>query len=111
MHLLDSGPADGMICGTHAARLPALTTKTHCYNSLNGEVVGSALHFIVDADIVICSENATFYDRHPEGGAAAIWEPIQLARKIPYEIALRMMLMGPSEGLNAQRAYEVGLVS
>jgi len=79
--------------------------------AVNGEVVGGALHFIVDADIVICSENATFYDRHPEGGAAAIWEPIQLARKIPYEIALRMMLMGPSERLNAERAYEVGLVS
>ena len=79
--------------------------------AVNGEVVGGALHFIADADIVICSETATFYDRHPEGGAAAIWEPIQLARKIPYEIALRMMLLGPHERLNAQRAYEVGLVS
>lgn len=79
--------------------------------AVNGEVVGGALHFIADADIVICSENATFYDRHPEGGAAAIWEPIQLARKIPYEIALRMMLLGPYEKLSAQRAYEVGLVS
>ena len=79
--------------------------------AVNGEVVGGALHWIADADIVICSENATFYDRHPEGGAAAIWEPIQLARKIPYEIALRMMLMGPAEKLDARRAYEVGLVS
>ena len=79
--------------------------------AVNGEVVGGALHFIADADIVICSENASFYDRHPEGGAAAIWEPIQLARKIPYEIALRMMLLGPYERLDAERAYQVGLVS
>jgi E-phenylitaconyl-CoA hydratase len=79
--------------------------------AVNGDCVGGALHFIADSDIVICSENATFYDRHPEGGAAAIWEPIQLARKIPYEIALRMMLMGSYERLGAERAYQVGLVS
>ena len=79
--------------------------------AVNGDCVGGGLHFIADADIVICSENATFYDRHPEGGAAAIWEPIQLARKIPYEIALRMMLMADFDRLNAARAYEVGLVS
>jgi enoyl-CoA hydratase/carnithine racemase len=78
---------------------------------VNGECVGGALHFIADADIVICSENATFYDRHSDDGGAAVWEPIQLARKIPYEIALRMMLVGPYERLNADRAYEVGLVS
>ena len=79
--------------------------------AVNGDCVGGALHFVADSDIVICSDNATFYDRHPEGGAAAVWEPIQLARKIPYEIALRMMLMGSYERLGAERAYEVGLVS
>ena len=79
--------------------------------AVNGECVGGALHFVADADIVICSDNAVFWDRHPDGGAAAIWEPIQLARKIPYEIAMRMMLVGPHERLKADRAYEVGLVS
>ena len=79
--------------------------------AVNGECVGGALHFVADSDIVICSENATFYDRHSDGGATAVWEPIQLARKIPYEIALRMMLMGQYERLNSERAYQVGLVS
>ena len=79
--------------------------------AVNGDCVGGALHFVADSDIVICSDNATFYDRHPEGGAAAVWEPIQLARKIPYEIALRMMLMGSYERLGSERAYQVGLVS
>ena len=79
--------------------------------AVNGECVGGALHFVTDADIVICSENATFYDQHTAGGSVAVWEPIQLARKIPYEIALRMMLVGDSERLDAERAYQVGLVS
>lgn len=98
--------------------LRVTTAKHHtCWKpvicAVNGECVGGALHFVADADIVICSDNATFYDRHADGkdGGAAVWEPIQLARKIPYEIALRMMLMGPQERLSAERAYQVGLVS
>ncbi len=79
--------------------------------AVNADCVGGALHFVADADIVICSETATFYDRHTEVGSTAVWEPLQLARKIPYEIAMRMMLLGDSERLDAKRAYEVGLVS
>jgi E-phenylitaconyl-CoA hydratase len=79
--------------------------------AINGRVVGGGLHFVVDADIVICSENATFSDAHNFGSAAAIWEPIQLSRKVPYEVAMRMTLMGPKERLSASRAFDVGLVS
>jgi enoyl-CoA hydratase/carnithine racemase len=79
--------------------------------AVNGDAVGAAFHFICDGDIVICSENARFWDEHTIHGSTVVWEPIQLARKVPYEIAMRMMLMGRAEKLDAQRAYQVGLVS
>jgi len=79
--------------------------------AVNGDAVGAAFHLICDSDIVICSENARFWDEHTIHGSTVVWEPIQLARKVPYEIAMRMMLMGRAERLDAQRAYQVGLVS
>lgn len=79
--------------------------------AVNGMCVGGAFHYIADSEIVICSENATFFDTHPDVGVAAIWEPVQMVRRIPYETVMRMMLLGRHERLTAQRAYQVGLVS
>jgi enoyl-CoA hydratase/carnithine racemase len=78
--------------------------------AVNGDCGSGALHFVVDADVVLCSDNATFFDTHPELPSAVIFECIQLARRIPYEAVSRMMLMGKYEKMNAQRAFELGLV-
>ena len=37
--------------------------------AINGMVVGGGLHFVVDSDIVVCSETATFFDTHVKGRA------------------------------------------
>ena len=89
--------------------------QNHCYKpfivAVNGGCRSGALHFVVDSDICICSENATFWDDHPSLPSVVLFESIQLARRIPYEAASRMMLMGKFERMNAQRAYQLGLVS
>jgi enoyl-CoA hydratase/carnithine racemase len=79
--------------------------------AVNGMAVGGGLHFVADSDIIICSENATFFDTHVKVGLVAGLEPVGLARRIPLEAALRMALVGGSERMSAERARELGLVS
>lgn len=79
--------------------------------AVNGICVGGGFHFVADSDIIICSDNATFYDTHVENGTVASWEPIGLSRRIPLGEVLRMFLLGSSEAMTARRAYEIGLVS
>lgn len=79
--------------------------------AVNGTVAGAGLHFIGEADIVIASERASFLDTHVSVGQVAGFEPPLLARRIPFEAAMRMALMGKHERVDAQRALALGLVS
>jgi E-phenylitaconyl-CoA hydratase len=78
--------------------------------AVNGMVVGGGLHFIADSDLILCSENATFFDTHVKVGLIAGLEPVGLARRIPLEAVLRMALLGGSERLGAEQAKQLGLV-
>jgi len=78
--------------------------------AVNGMVNGGGLHFIADSDLIICSENATFFDTHVKVGFISGIEPVGLARRIPLEQVLRLALLGGSERLDAQTAKELGLV-
>jgi len=78
--------------------------------AVNGMCSGGGLHFVADGDIVIASETATFFDTHCEVGLPAALEPAGLARKIPLDAVLRMMLLGSAERMSAARAREVGLI-
>jgi len=77
---------------------------------VNGLCVGGGLHFVVDADIVLASENASFMDAHVNVGMVGAVENVGLARRLPLGAALRMTLMGRHYRMSAQRAYELGLV-
>ena len=77
---------------------------------VNGLCVGGGLHLVVDADIVIASENAAFMDTHVNVGMVGALENIGLAKRLPLGSALRMTLMGRHYRMPAQRAYELGLV-
>ncbi|MBI4295181.1 MAG: enoyl-CoA hydratase/isomerase family protein [Chloroflexi bacterium] len=79
--------------------------------AVNGICLGAGFHWVADADIVIASENATFFDTHVNAGQVAALEPIALCRKIPLNIVLQMFLMGNHYRMDARRAYEVGLVN
>ncbi len=77
---------------------------------VNGLCVGGGLHLVVDADIVIASENAAFMDTHVNVGMVGALENIGLAKRLPLGSALRMTLMGRHYRMPARRAYELGLV-
>lgn len=79
--------------------------------AVNGYCIGGGLHFVAEADIVICSENASFFDTHLRIGSVMASEAIGLSRKIPLGEVLRMVLTSGAERMSAQRAYEIGLVS
>jgi E-phenylitaconyl-CoA hydratase len=78
--------------------------------AVNGLVAGAGLHFVVDADIVVASERASFMDTHVNVGLVGAMENIGLAKRLPLGSALRMTLMGKSYRMPAERAYQLGLV-
>ena len=51
--------------------------------AVNGLCVGGGLHFVVDADIVIASQNAAFMDTHVNVGMVGALENIGLAKRLP----------------------------
>ena len=79
--------------------------------AINGLCCGAGLDWVSTSDIVIASDNATFFDPHVSIGLVASRELVRVARVLPRSIALRMALMGKHERMSAQRAYELGMIS
>jgi enoyl-CoA hydratase/carnithine racemase len=79
--------------------------------AVNGMACAGALYLLGECDIVIASENATFFDPHVTYGMVASFESIHILQKLPLGETIRMMLMGAHERMSAQRAFQVGLVS
>ena len=79
--------------------------------AVNGMCCGGAFYFIDDSDIIICSENATFFDSHVSYGLVAALEPIGLLHRIPFGEIMRIALTGLDERVSAQKAQQIGLVS
>ena len=78
--------------------------------AVNGMVCGGGLHFIADSDLVVCAENATFFDTHVKVGLISGLEAVCLTRRIPLEPVLRMALLGGAERMTAAEAANLGLV-
>jgi enoyl-CoA hydratase/carnithine racemase len=78
---------------------------------VHGMAAGGAFYWINESDIVIASDDATFFDPHVSYGLTAALEPIGLARKIPVGEVMRIALLGLDERMSAQRAHQIGLVS
>src|SRR3954462_2853091 len=79
--------------------------------AINGLCCGAGLDWITTGDNAIGSAKATFFDPHVSIGLVAAREMVRLARVLPRNIALRMALMGKHEGMSAQRAYDLGMIS
>jgi enoyl-CoA hydratase/carnithine racemase len=78
----------------------------------HGMVAGGAQYFLNEADIIICSEDATFFDPHANGGIVSALEPMgMLARGIPLGEVLRWALLGSDERITAETALRIGLVT
>lgn len=78
---------------------------------VDGIACGGAFYLLGEADFIIASDRATFFDPHVTYNMTAAYEPVQLLQKMPLQEVLRMALLGAHERMSAQRAYEVGLVS
>ena len=79
--------------------------------AINGICAGGAFHWVAEADIVIAASNAQFFDPHVSVGQVVAIEAIALLRKMPFEAVMRMALVGRYERMNAERAYELGMIS
>ena len=96
----------------YTGEFPAITQTHGVYKpivaAMHNHVVGYGLWIALDADIRIASEDASFWLPEPQWGIATIpaaWLP----RLMPWAIAAELLLM--AERVDAQRAYQVGLVN
>ena len=79
--------------------------------AVNGMCAGGAFYWVNEADIVVCSEDATFFDPHTTYGMVSALEPAGMLRRMPFGEVMRIALFGLDERMSARRAREVGLVS
>jgi enoyl-CoA hydratase/carnithine racemase len=79
--------------------------------AVQGLCTAGGLYFLNEADVVLCSEDATFFDSHVTFGMVSAIEPIGLMRRVGLAHTLRMALSGNDERVGAQTALAIGLVT
>ncbi|EKF25044.1 enoyl-CoA hydratase/isomerase family protein [Mycolicibacterium hassiacum DSM 44199] len=80
--------------------------------AVHGYAAGGAQYLLNESDIIICSEDATFFDPHANASIVSALEPIgMLHRGVPLGEVLRWALMGTEERITAATALRIGLVS
>lgn len=79
--------------------------------AVHGLCCGGGFYFLNESDIIICSDDAQFFDPHVTYGLVCAAEPIGLSYRLPLQEVLRMALMGNDERLSAETALRIGLVS
>jgi enoyl-CoA hydratase/carnithine racemase len=79
--------------------------------AVHGICTAGAFYFVNEADIVICSDDATFFDSHVTYGLVSALEPVGLMRKVGLGEALRIALAGNDERVTAATALRIGLVT
>jgi enoyl-CoA hydratase/carnithine racemase len=79
--------------------------------AVQGICTAGAFYFLNEADIVICSPEATFFDSHVTYGMVSALEPVGLMRKVGLAHTLRVALSGNDERVTAETALQIGLVT
>jgi enoyl-CoA hydratase/carnithine racemase len=79
--------------------------------AINGLCVGAGMDLVSTADIVIAADHVEFLDPHVTIGLVSAREAVRYSRVMPFNVAMRMALMGKHERLNAQRLYELGVIT
>lgn len=72
---------------------------------------GGAFYWLNEADIAICSPDATFFDPHLKFGKLSSVEPIGALGRIPYQEISRMVLLADEERISAETALRMSLVT
>lgn len=79
--------------------------------AVHGLCAGGAFYWVNESDIVICSDDAQFFDPHVTFGMTAALEPIGLTYRMPLGDIMRLALLGNDERISASTALRLGLVS
>jgi len=79
--------------------------------AVNGMACGGAFYMLGEVDFIIAAEHATFFDPHVSYSMTACFESMHMLQKMPFGEIMRVALLGASERMTAQRAFQVGLVS
>lgn len=79
--------------------------------AVNGMACGGAFYMLGEVDIIIASENATFFDPHVTYGMTACFETMHMVHKMPFHEIARTALLGAHERMTAQRGYDIGFVT
>jgi enoyl-CoA hydratase/carnithine racemase len=80
--------------------------------AVQGLCCGGGMYFVNEADIVLCSEDASFFDPHADAGIVSTCEGVgMLARGVPLGDVLRWALMGSEERITAATALRLGIVT
>ena len=79
--------------------------------AVHGMCTAGAFYFLNEADVVICSDDATFFDSHVTFGLVSAIEPVGLMRRIGLAETLRIALSGNDERVSASTALRVSLVT
>jgi len=79
--------------------------------AVQGMCTAGAFYFVNESDVVICSDDATFFDSHVSAGLVCALEPIGLMRRVGLGETLRIALMGNDERVSTDTALRIGLVS
>jgi enoyl-CoA hydratase/carnithine racemase len=79
--------------------------------AVQGLCTAGAFYFLNEADVVICSSDATFFDSHVTHGMVSALEPVGLMRRIGLGETLRIALSGNDERVGAETALRIGLVT
>jgi enoyl-CoA hydratase/carnithine racemase len=90
---------------------PFRTMTKPVLTAVNGLCCGAGLDLVTTSDISIASDRAEFFDPHVSIGLVSGREMVRLARVLPFNVAMRLALMGKHERLSATRAYDLGLIT
>jgi enoyl-CoA hydratase/carnithine racemase len=79
--------------------------------AVHGICTAGAFYLLNEADVVICSDDATFFDSHVTYGLVSALEPVGLMRKVGLAETLRIALSGNDERVTSATALRIGLVT
>ena len=77
--------------------------------AINGWCVGGGFELALVCDIRIATKDARFGEVEPKVGELSETGAIRLPNQVPFAIAMEMLLTGDT--IDAQRAYEIGLIN
>jgi enoyl-CoA hydratase/carnithine racemase len=79
--------------------------------AVHGMAAGGAFYWLNEAEIIICSDDAQFFDPHVSFGMVCAVEPAGAMRRFPVPDVIRMTLMGNDERICAATALSLRMVT